>query len=361
MTEAPKVDSEVEALRKTLYNNPNFVNRIISKDGKTTAIYIPLEKGANGKEIADSLREIAGKEKGDEKFYIVGDPVARDTFGAEMFKLMGMFAPIAGAIMFIAIYLMFRNLALCMVMMMVAMVSIIWSMGLLIGLGFPSHIMSSMAPVFLMAIATDSIHIFNEFFFRYREKKDKKAAIVETMAAVGRPVKYTALATAIAFGVLLFMQIIPVRVFGGMIAFGTVALRLLSFSLIPAVLTFIKEEKIEKAAGHGDMELSRSTLFLKSLGSLGANRPKSTVFIGLILVAVSVIGITKIVVNNNMVEWFNKKSEVRIADGVMNQALGGTSLGYIVATSDKEEFIKSPEAMRYIEGLQRDLEKLPIV
>jgi predicted RND superfamily exporter protein len=54
------------------------------------------------------------------------------------------------------------------------MISIIWSMGLLIGLGYPVHIMSSMSPVFLMAIATDTVHIFNEFFFRYREVGEKK-------------------------------------------------------------------------------------------------------------------------------------------------------------------------------------------
>src|SRR4030065_1588470 len=118
---------------------------------------------------------------------------------------MGVFSPIAGMIMFIAIYAMFRNLALAMTMMMVAMVAIIWTMGLGIGLGFPVHIMSSMAPVFLMAIATVSIHIFNEFYFRYRETRDKRAAIIETMKAVGRPVRYKALATAGAFGVLVFL------------------------------------------------------------------------------------------------------------------------------------------------------------
>jgi len=63
------------------------------------------------------------------------------------------------------------------------------------------------------------------------------------------------------------------------------------------------------------------------------------------------------------VEWFTKSSEVRTADRVMNAALGGTSLGYLVvnATGDEEEFIKSPQALRYIEGLQRSLEKLPEV
>ncbi|MFZ6017472.1 MAG: MMPL family transporter [Nitrospirota bacterium] len=251
-----------------LFENLLFINRIVSKDGKTTAIYVPLEKGANGKEIADRIREIVKKEKGDEKYHIAGDPVARDTFGAVMFKLMGIFFPIAGMIMFIAIYLMFRNLSLSISMMMVAMISIIWSMGLLIGLGFPIHIMSSMSPVFLMAIATDSIHIFNEYYFRYRERKDKKTAIIETMEAVGRPVRYTALATAAGFAVLMLMHIIPVKVFGGLVAFGTIVLRLLSFSFIPAILTFIKEEKIEKASSREDIGLSRTTQFLKSLGKL---------------------------------------------------------------------------------------------
>ncbi len=278
-----------------------------------------------------------------------------------MFKLMAIFSPIAGMIMFIAIYLMFRNLSLSISMMMVAMISIIWSMGLLIGIGFPIHIMSSMSPVFLMAIATDSIHIFNEYYFRYRERKDKRVAILETMNAVGRPVRYTALATAAGFAVLMLMHIIPVKVFGGLVAFGTIVLRLLSFSFIPAILTFIKEEKIEKASEREDIGVSRTAQLLRGLSSFGAHKPKATVFVGLILLIVAVIGTTKIVVNNNMVKWFKPASEVRTADRVMNAALGGTSLGYVVSISKEEDFIKTPEAMRYIEGLQRHLEKLSVV
>jgi len=361
MPEVPKTDQEVAKLRTMLFGNPLFVDRIISKDGKTTAIYVPLEKGANGKEVADKIREIVRKEKGAEKYYIAGDPVARDTFGAEMFKLMAIFAPIAGMVMLAVRYLMFRDLFLSITLMLDAMISIVWSMGLLIALGFPIHIMSSMAPVFLMAIATDSIHIFNEFYFRYGERKDKKVAIIETMQAVGRPVRYTALATAAGFAVLLFMNIIPVRVFGGLVAFGTVALRILSFSFVPAMFTFVNEKNIEKAARGEDISLSKASRFLKGLAGFGAHRPQVTVLVGALLCVVAIIGVTNIVVNNNMVEWFKKQSEIRIADTQINRALGGTSTGYVVAISKEEDFIKNPEAMRYIESLQRHLEKLPVV
>ena len=363
MSEVPRDARELEGLRRQLFENPMFVGRIVSQDGRTGAVYVPLEKGANGKAIADKIREIVRREGGPESYYIAGDPVARDTFGAEMFKLMAIFAPMACLLMFAARYLMFGDLFLSVVLMMDALIAVLWSMGLLIGLGFPIHIMSSMAPVFLMAIATDSIHIFNEFYFRYKEERDKKAAILKTMEAVGRPVRYTALATAAGFSVLLFMNIIPVKVFGGLVAFGTVLLRLLSFSFVPAMFTFVREESIDKASQGEEIESSRASRFLGRLAGLGARRPRAVVLTGLALFAVAVAGTTRIVVNNNMVEWFKKSSDVRTADRVMNKALGGTSLGYLVVGSKEgeEEFIKTPQALRYIEGLQRRLEGLPSV
>src|SRR3972149_271000 len=169
MDHVPQSEAESEKLQQEIYDNTMLVSRLVSADKTTTAIYVPLEEGADAKEIADGIRSVVSKEKGDERYYVAGDPVARDTFGHTMFMQMGMFSPIAGLIMMITLYIMFRNVTLVMAMMSVAFLSIICSMGLLIGVGFPVHIMISMIPVFLMAIATDSVHIFNEFYFRLKE------------------------------------------------------------------------------------------------------------------------------------------------------------------------------------------------
>ena len=181
------------------------------------------------------------------------------------------------------------------------------------------------------------------------------------MATVSRPVRFTALATAAGFAVLLFMNIVPVQVFGGLIAFGTVVLRLLSFSFIPAVLTFVKEDKLRKAAGGEDVKADPLARTLGRIASLGANKPAATLAVMLALAAVSVWGTSTIHINNNLVAWFKPGSEIRIADSAMNQALGGTALGYLVGSGTEEEFIKRPEAMRWLEGLQHHLEKLPVV
>src|SRR3990172_8725270 len=65
----PKTEKEIEALRNALFDSPLFVGRVISKDEQATAIYVPLEKGANGKEIADEIRTVLRAQGGNEQFY----------------------------------------------------------------------------------------------------------------------------------------------------------------------------------------------------------------------------------------------------------------------------------------------------
>jgi len=361
LSRVPETKEEIEAFKKHVFENPLLIGRLISKDVKTTAIYIPIEKTANGKEIADQIKRILVKKKGPEKFYLAGDPVVRDTFGVEMFKQMGFFSPIAGMVMFVTLFLMFRNWTLVFANMAVAMMSIIWSMGLFIGLGIPVHIMSSMSPVFLMAISTDTVHIFNEFYFRFKELGRKKEAFFETMKAVSTPVLYSDLTTAAGFASLAIGHIIPVRIFGLLVAFGTLVILLMSFTFVPAVMALMKEEKLEKITLKEDVRVSRASAILFKIGELSLYKRKAVVLAGLLLLILSIFGIKQIRINNNMVTWFKKNSEVRSADRVLNENLGGTSTLYLVAASSKEDTMKKPEVLRYIESLQRYLENQPLV
>src|SRR3990172_6679758 len=133
----PESEADLQAFRKALLTNPLFINRIASPDGTATAIYVPIQPTANGKEIADKIRKLLPQAPGDGRYLLAGDPVARDTFGAEMFRQMALFSPIAGLVMCIALWFMFRSIPLIIANMAVAMVAILWSMGLFIGLGYP--------------------------------------------------------------------------------------------------------------------------------------------------------------------------------------------------------------------------------
>ncbi|HQT98843.1 MAG TPA: hypothetical protein PK416_13370 [Thermodesulfobacteriota bacterium] len=59
----PESEEGLAALEKRITGNSLVVNRLVSADGKVTALYVPIEKGANGKAIADRIRKIAAAEK----------------------------------------------------------------------------------------------------------------------------------------------------------------------------------------------------------------------------------------------------------------------------------------------------------
>jgi len=259
------------------------------------------------------------------------------------------------------LWLMFRSVPLVIANMAVAMVSIIWSMGLLIGLGYPVHIMSSMSPVFLMAIATDSVHIFNEFAFRFGELKDKRRAIVDTMKAVASPVFFSDITTAVGFASLATATIVPVRIFGLVVGFGTLVILAMSFTLVPAILALLREDRIPVISAHAQSSHEGASATLSKLGQFCISHAKPIAAAGIALLAIACVGMSRIVVNNNMVHWFKTNSELRTADRAMNERLGGTSTGYLVVQGAGEDAIKDPAMLRGIERLQRELEKDPLV
>ena len=103
--------------------------------------------------------------------------------------------------------------------MIIAMGSVIVTMGLLVVTGNTVHIMSSMIPIFIMPIAVlDSIHVLSEFFDRYPETGRRRETLEEVMRTLFTPMLYTSLTTVAGFGSLAFAPIPPVKVFGVFVA-----------------------------------------------------------------------------------------------------------------------------------------------
>jgi hypothetical protein len=353
----PRDAAGAEGLRRQVLDNPLLVDRLVSRDAKATAIYVPIEKTANGRAIAERITTLAAAGQGAERYSLAGDPVARDTFGGEMFRQMGLFSPLAGLVMCAVLFLMFRSWWLVAANMAVAMLAIIWAMGLFIGLGIPIHIMASMSPVFLMAISTDTVHIFNEFGFRRREVGDRREAIRQTMDAVATPVLFSDLTTIAGFASLAIGPIVPVRIFGLLVAVGTLGVLVMSFTLVPALLALAREDR--RIAAPREAEPGSS--WLGHVGRACVTGRLAVVVVGIVLVGVAAVGIAKIRINNNMVAWFTPGSDIRVADRQLSRDLGGTATLYLVAEGAAPDAVTKPEFLRALEGLQQRIAREPVV
>ncbi|MCK5383013.1 MAG: MMPL family transporter, partial [Gammaproteobacteria bacterium] len=199
----------------------------------------------------------------------------------------------------------------------------------------------------LLLIITLSLTI--HLIVRYRElHADSPAAsqydlVRETVRTKVSSCFYTAITTMVAFGSLLFSGIRPVIDFGWMMALGIALAFVLAFTLFPASLMFLKPGL---PAARRDMTAAITHFFARLIRRY--NRATLVVFI--VIVVLSIAGITRLGVENRFIDYFKESTEIYQGMALIDRTLGGTTpLDVIIdappepaAEEEEEEFADEP-------------------
>ncbi|MFQ5635490.1 MAG: RND family transporter [Gammaproteobacteria bacterium] len=355
MRSAPATDEQALQIREMVERLPLLDNTLVSGDGKAAAVYVPIESKDLSYPLSREIERLAVGIGGDDAYYITGLPVAEDTFGVEMFIQMGISAPLAGLMIFLLMWYFFRSWRLVIAPMIVAMVTVISIMGLLIGLGFTVHIMSSMIPIFLMPIAVvDSVHIMSEFTDRYDPKLGAECVIREVVGQLFTPMLFTSLTSAVGFLSLMVTPIPPVQIFGAFVAIGILLAFLLTIVFIPAYVVRMKPASFAHPAGAaadaGDAGSPLASA-LRVMGRFAFSRSKFVGAITVMVMAVSIAGVTRIQINDNPVRWFKEDHRIRVADRILNRHFAGTYDAFLVLDFDAGNVFGDRH-----DGMMRDLD-----
>ncbi len=335
MNNPPKTELDASAIKSKVQRLPLMLDTLVSSDGKAASIYVPILDKNESYRISEEIKDAITSLNLTEQFHITGLPVAEDTFGFDMFVQMGISAPMAAVMIFLLMLLFFRNLSFVTAPMIVAMATVISTMGLLIACGFTVHIMSSMIAIFLMPIAVvDSIHIMSEFSDRYKPGSNAKEVAKEVVGHLFTPMLYTSVTSAIGFLSLALTPIPPVQVFGVFVGFGIFLAFLITVFFIPAYISRMSkaqlialQQKMHKQEGKGMI-----VKLLPKLGTFSVNKSKY-ILIGFISVFIfSLVGIQKIQINDNPIRWFKSDHEIRVADKVLNEHFAGTYDAFLTFT-----------------------------
>ncbi len=258
MEDEIETDEEAQIIFNRIMENPLLRGKIASDDGKAIAIFIPIESKKISHRLYTEIKEITDRlGGGNAEYHVAGLPLAEDSFGAEMFVQMAGSAPAAMAVIFLLLFLFFRQVKVIMAPMIVAMMSVIWSMGLLIATGNTVHIMSSMIPIFLMPISVlNSIHIISAFHDNFQKYNSKAETLRHSINELFVPMLFTSLTTVAGFLSLALTPIPPVRVFGIFVAFGIVVAWFLSLTINPSIAMLISEKTLKNFGKDTDEESS---------------------------------------------------------------------------------------------------------
>jgi uncharacterized protein len=338
-------DEDVDKERgfKEILDSPVFRNYVISEDGKTSGIIVTIKQSKLSKNLENKslkeideyrdqikkqnhknileIRDVIKSYEGIGKIYLGGIPMIADdmmTFIKNDIVVFGL-----GVLLFIiaTLWFVFRKLIWIIVPISSCFFSVIIMMGLLGLLGWKVTVISSNF-IALMLILTMAMNIhMSTRFLQLRNTYPSKTNLDILTLTTGKmfwPILYTVLTTVIAFLSLIFSEIKPIIDFGWMMTFGLITSFIITFTLLPTLLNFAPTKNISIIENN-------ESIITKFLGNLSLNYQIPIFVITIIIISLSVIGISKLEVENSFINYFSKKTEIYKGMKLIDEELGGTT------------------------------------
>ena len=334
---------DIERGFEEILSSPVFKNFVISEDGKTTGIIVNIKEDVNLKNLDDKskeeiekykdlrkkknhkniveIREIIKSYDDIGKIYLGGIPMIADDMMSFIKNDIIVFG--IGVLLFIIVTLwfVFKKLIWIIVPLSSCFFSVLIMTGLLGLIGWKVTVISSnfIALMLILTMAMN-IHMSTRFLQLRKNNPNLKNSeiIFMTTGKMFWPIIYTALTTICAFLSLIFSEIKPVIDFGWMMSLGLITSFLITFTLLPTLINLLSTEKI-------NIEGESKSKITEFLGEISINSRPTIFLITIVVIISSIIGISRLEVENSFINYFNKNTEIYKGMKLIDEKLGGTT------------------------------------
>ena len=348
---------EVEDIRLYLEKNPTIKKRFVSEDDEYFMMMVQPYTSDGLNYFRDKVVSIADPILSNYDIYYGGQAYVTGTMPAMIRDDVIILARIGILIMVTILLINLRSIAAVGMVIMViglSLFAMIGSMGWIYYLTGSDRFLFTLAntsmPIILLTIAnSDGVHVVSKFFKELRIKKDTKSAVASTMDSLLIPIFLTSITTIAAFATLTLSPLEPLFGYGIIIGIGIAWAWLLSSFLLPSVIT-LKSWDLKSNA------ISKPSFFEKIINKLGKvvfTHPKYIFSIGAFFVLIGLTGLSKVIVDVNMTNFFKPGTEIRDTMDFMDNKMTGTVDIRVRVEGD----MKDPKTLSSMRKLQKSMEK----
>lgn len=293
-----------------IYSSPELIGSFFPADAGSVCIFIKTADNLS-KVKSDTLSaniERAFSHYHFNEVHYVGRIVAQDVYLKNLQHEFVIFLIIAFSLVVLFLFFTFRSIYGIIVPVTIVLFSIIWTLGIMGAIGKPIDIMTVMLPTMIfIAGMSDVVHFFSKYFDELHKKTPKEQIFPLILKEVGFPTFLTLITTIVGFLSLLFSSIKPIRDFGIYTSIGITIAFILSYTLLPAIMfLFTPHRLIKKQSEENTTNNAMRRLFFWIF-----RHQKSILLVTVIVLAASVWGITKIRVNNILLEDLSDKVRIK--------------------------------------------------
>lgn len=293
-----------------IYSTPELIGSFFPADGKSISIFIKTEEGLSKVKcdsLARNIEKAFNKYQFDE-VHFVGRIVAQDVYLKKLEKEFVYFLGISFILVMLFLWLSFRSLYGVIVPMTIVTISIFWTLGIMSMMNQSLDIMTCMLPTMIfIAGMSDVVHFFSKYFEEVAKGTEKQKIYPLIIKEVGFPTFLTLITTAVGFLSLLFSSIKPIKDFGIYTSVGIVIAFVLTYTLLPALLYFFTPKKLVAVHEHDN----RTYKGMRNILFWIFRNQKTIIVTTCVLVALSIIGVYKIKVNNILLEDLSDSVKIK--------------------------------------------------
>ena len=348
---------EVNDVKLYLEKNPTIKKRFVSEDNEYFMITVQPYSSEGLNYFRDEVVSIVDPILSNYEIYYGGQAYVTGTMPAMIRDDVIILARIGIFIMAMVLLLNLRSLpGVAMVIMVIALslFAMVGSMGWIYHLTGSERFLFTLAntsmPIILLTIAnSDGVHVISKFFKELRLKKDKRLAIASTMDSLLIPIFLTSITTIAAFATLTLSPLEPLFGYGVVIGIGIAWAWFLSSLLLPSVINL-------KHWNHKSSAITKPSIFEKIINRFGKvvlTHPKYVFSAGAFFVLIGLTGLSKVIVDVNMTNFFRPGTEIRDTMDFMDNNMTGTVDIRVRVKGD----IKDPKTLSSMRTLQNSMEK----
>ncbi|MBT3588901.1 MAG: RND family transporter [Flavobacteriaceae bacterium] len=353
--ELPKSPKDFQLLRNNILNNEMYKGSIVSEDETSTLIIFSLDNDSDVTTVAKNVIQKTEALNLPEKLYYIGSPMLVTYISDLMRNDLTNLLPLAFLVIAFILFLSFRSISGVLLPLLIAVISIVWSLGSMAFLGIKMSMISNNIPIILLAIGSAyTIHVINRI---NKVSQSKKTDVISTaLAFVLIPLILAALTTIIGFVSFIFGAYLSMIVdFGIFTALGTLFASLLSIFFVPSILEAVhyKSKKTIKQSENSFI----TNYFLKPINALLIKKPKTILVFWMVLIAISIVGMSSIKRSVDIQEYFKKDNPTRLAENIMIEKFGGTKPIFVHFKGN----MQSPKVLKTMIQTSEYMEKSPDV
>ena len=351
-------EKSIDSIRREVKQNPLYDGLLYNDKTKVSLLLIGMdEKYLSDKKKSKVVFEIEELVESYAKYFgkphFAGLPHMRVVIGKRIVNEMYIFLGLSVLASSLLLYIFFRSFRIVMQCNLVVFVSVIWALGSIALFNFQLSIMMALIPPLLIVIGVPNcVFLVTRYHQEYVLHQNKMRALFTMIKRIGSVTFLTNLTTAVGF--CTFTSSDKLAQFGVISSLNIMVVFALSICILPIMASYSKPPK-ERHLKHLYKVYSKG--FIEYIIIIISKYRKLVYIISIVVVAISLYGMTKIVATGNITSDLPKDDPILLDLKFIEKNFGGAVPFEILINYKEKGRLFSNETLEKVDHIQQEFAK----